>query len=282
MQLGIRLHDVEPGSVENRLACVRSKGFSCVQLALYAAIKEYSVDNSALVPGYAMHLKRVFAKQDIDIAVLGCYKNLGNPNPEQLKKIQETYYAHIRFASLLGCGVVGTETGAVNEEYVYEPACHSEEALAVFIKNLKPVVKCAESFGVIMAIEPVWNHIVCNSKRALKVLQEIDSPNLQIIFDPVNLLSIENYKEREEIFQEAIDLLGDYIAVVHLKDFCIVDNKITAVAAGEGLMDYKSVLSFLKKEKPFIQATLENTKPENAEKARCFLQDEYDKLAKVF
>lgn len=25
------------------------------------------------------------------------------------------YKAHIRFASILGCGVVGTETGAVNE-----------------------------------------------------------------------------------------------------------------------------------------------------------------------
>ena len=48
--------------------------------------------------------------------------NLCNPDPEQHKKIVDKYIASIRFASILGCGVVGTETGAVNTEYKYEPA----------------------------------------------------------------------------------------------------------------------------------------------------------------
>ena len=46
--------------------------------------------------------------------------------------------------------------------------------------------------GVIMAIEPVYKHIVCNPIRARKVLVTIASPNLQIFFDPVNLLDISN------------------------------------------------------------------------------------------
>ena len=83
-------------------------------------ISEYPVDDGALTPGYAMYLKKLFAKNGLDIAVLGCYLNLANPNEEQLAKITHRYLAHIRFASLLGEGVVGTETGAVNEEYKFE------------------------------------------------------------------------------------------------------------------------------------------------------------------
>ena len=36
---------------------------------------------------------------------------------EQLAKIQQSYYANIRFAAQLGAGVVGTETGAPNTTY---------------------------------------------------------------------------------------------------------------------------------------------------------------------
>ena len=56
-------------------------------------------------------------------------------------------------ASLLGCGMVGTETGAPNAEYKFWPECRSDEALSTFIKNFKPVVRCAEQYGVTIAIE---------------------------------------------------------------------------------------------------------------------------------
>ena len=78
-------------------------------------------ENEALTPGLAMYMKNVFAKNQVDVAVLGCYLNLANPNPEQLAKITHRYMAHIRFASWLGCGVVGTETGAPNETYTAVP-----------------------------------------------------------------------------------------------------------------------------------------------------------------
>lgn len=87
---------------------------------------------------------------------------------------------------------------------------------------------------MILAIEPVYKHIVCNPKRARKVLDEIGSPNLQIIFDPVNLLDISNYKERESIIAEAIEVLGEDIAVIHIKDFIVKDGALISVAREPG------------------------------------------------
>ncbi len=272
MQLGIRLHDAKTLPLEERLQVVKEQGFLCGHLALGKVIKEYSVKDEALTPGLAMYLKRLFEKNEIDIAVLGCYLNLANPNEEKLKQITERYKAHIRFASLLGCGVVGTETGAPNEAYRHEPACRSEEALETFIKNLRPVVEYAEKMGVIMAIEPVWKHIVYDADRAKKVLDAINSPNLQIILDPVNLLGIENYQNQVEIVEHAIDVLGADVAVVHIKDYVVKDNELVSVAAGTGEMNYDALIRFIKERKPYIHATLENTNPDNAVQAREYIQ----------
>lgn len=277
MQLGIRVHDGEKLPLEQLLPILHERKFKCGHIALSKSISEYSTAVPALTPGFAMYLKKLFAENQLDIAVLGCYLNLAHPDADALKTIQEKYMANIRFASILGCGVVGTETGAPNKEYKYEPACHTDEALETFITNLRPVVEYAEKCGVILAIEPVWKHIVCNPKRARTVLDKISSPNLQIIFDPVNLLCYNNYKDRKEIFAEAMELLGKDIAVVHIKDFVVKDNDLVSVAAGNGEMEYEDIIRFIKKEKPFIHCTLENTVPENAEQSRKLIQSLWDK-----
>ena len=249
MQLGIRLHDIKKAPLPERLKIAEEQGFACGHLALSKVISEYPVDDGALTPGYALYLKRLFEKYHLDIAVLGCYLNLANPNPESLAKITRRYLAHIRFASLLGVGVVGTETGAVNEEYRFEEKNHSDEALEIFIRNVKPVVEYAEKMGVIFAIEPVYKHIVCNPIRAREVLDKIGSPNLQIIFDPVNLLDSCNYRDRDAIIEEAIDLLGEDIAMIHIKDFVVQDGELVSVAAGTGEMDYGKIIRFIKERK---------------------------------
>jgi sugar phosphate isomerase/epimerase len=160
--------------------------------------------------------------------------------------------------------VVGTETGAPNEGYKYEPACRSREALDTFIRNLSPVVEYAESMGVLMAIEPVAKHIVYDEKRAREVLKAIASPNLRIILDPVNLLDGSNYNSQTDVVKRAIDELHEEIAVVHIKDFIPENDSLISIGAGKGQMEYEDILFFIAKEKPYIHVTLENTTPDTA------------------
>jgi sugar phosphate isomerase/epimerase len=268
MQLGIRFHDTKELPFEERLQEIKRQGFTCTHIAL-SKVPGFTADTSALTPGYAMYMRDAFRRADLDVAVLGCYLNLANPDQAKLHEIQEKYKAHIRFASLMGAGMVGTETGAPNTTYTYDKeACHSKEALETFITNLKPVVEYAEKMGVIVAIEPVYRHIVWNPKRAREVLDRIESPNLQIIFDPVNLLWTDNYEQRNEVFEEAMDLLEKDICMIHLKDCVCEKDKIVSMGCGLGEMDYRSIVKFAQEKKPFIHATLEDTKPDNAVAAR--------------
>lgn len=280
IQLGLRLHDAEKLPVEELLPVVRAKGFTCCHLALSKLFRDIPCTASALTPGYAQHLKRVFADHGIDIAVLGNYLNLLNPDEDYLKEAMGKYYALIRFASLLGCGMVGTETGAPNREYKFCPECRDEKTLSLFIQRLKPIVRCAEEYGVVFAIEPVARHSVWNAKTCRKALDEIGSHNLQVLFDPVNMLDTENVDHRDELFAEAVELLGPDIAMIHLKDFIRTPGEgygLKSVGAGTGEMDYGAIMKFVKAEKPYIYATLENTTPENAAQCRQAMQDAYDK-----
>lgn len=109
IQFGLRLHDGEKVPMEDLLPLVRQKGFTCGHLALSKSMKDYPCTPSALTPGYALYLRHLFEKNGIDIAVLGNYLNLAHPDADALAAIQEKYYAHIRFASLLGCGMDCTQ-----------------------------------------------------------------------------------------------------------------------------------------------------------------------------
>ena len=284
MQIGIRLHDVNTGlgpehqTMEARGAAARAEGFTCAHLALSKVIEGVSFDGCALSEGLAMYVRRVFARQELDVAVLGCYLNLAHPDPDRLRDIQDRYYGHLRAAALMGAGVVGTETGAPNPEYQMDANTHGREALDAFIRGLAPVVERAEHWGVALAIEPVWKHIVYDADRALEVLDAVRSPNLRIILDPVNLLYAGNADRREQVIGDAIHKLGDRVAVVHLKDFVREGDELRACAAGTGEMDYTQVLRFMKERKPYLQATLENTDNSTAVAAREFLERRYGEL----
>ena len=262
MRIGIRAHDVAYAPLEELIPNIHAQGFHCMHIALSKSIKEFKPGVETMTPGLAMYIKELCTENKVDVAVLGCYLNLCNPNPEKHKEIVEKYKAHIRFASILGCGVVGTETGAVNEEYKYEPANHSEEALQCFIDNLRPIVKY---------------------ERARKLLDAIDSPNLQIIFDPVNLLCVDNLAQQDEIIEKAFDLLLKDIAVVHCKDYIVEGSELKSVAAGTGKgnpvtgggLNYPLLLKKIKEHKPYVHCTLENTVPENAVATREFMERTY-------
>ena len=271
MNIGIRMHDAAPGTLSERAGFIREQGFRCVHLALSKTIDPKLMEPAAATPGLAAQVRHDLG--DIDLAVLGCYLNLTHPDEATYRDILKRYSAHLQLARWMNAGCVGTETGNPNAGYTYDPArSHTPEALEMFIRRAAPVVECAEHFGVTLAIEPVYTHIVHDGKAARKVLDAIASDNLKIILDPVNLLHTDNVERRDDVIREAIDLLGDDVVIIHMKDYQRAENGLQSMACGLGEMDYTDILRFAKYQKPFIQMTLEDTKPDNAEAARLYLE----------
>lgn len=272
LNIGIRAHDMENAPIKNLVENISKKGLTCTQLALSKAITEFNTDLEAMTPGMAFYLRKLFQRNNVDISVLGCYQELGNGSKEEFEKIQKVYEAHIRFASYLGCGMVGTETWSGN----LDPK--STEALNVLVDNMKRIVGYAEKMGVIIGMEPVAGHIVYDFKQARKVLDMVNSPNLQIIFDPVNIITGENYQQQGELIREAFELAGKEIVCIHAKDFIVDrDGTVKSVIAGDGMFDYKLLCSILRKKKPFIHILLEETTPDNVFYAKEYIENIYEK-----
>ncbi len=270
------MHDIdELPTFEERMAKIHEGGFGCGHLALGKMFSDIPTTNEALTPGFAMYLKRLFDKYEIDPAVLGCYVNISYTDDAKYEEVAKKFRAHIRFASWLGVACVGTESFTPDNMELC-PECHSEEALDLFIRRLRPLVTYAEQMGVVLAVEPAWTHIVSNPKRARKMLDTINSPNLMVIFDPVNLMNHTDFENRQPIFDEAMEILGDDIIMVHLKDAHYVDGQYRCPGAGLGAMDYLPILKFIKERKPHIHVTLENTKPENNQWVKNYILQKYE------
>ena len=273
MNIGIRLHDTRPGTLKERLAFAKAQGFSCAHVALSKVLDDFSMEEAPekLTDEYAIRVRQDFEASGLECAVLGCYLNLADPDPERRERTQEIYKAHLRFAAKIGARVVGTETYANPESRFAEPAPRSEEAFRLLLDSLKPVVRCAEETGAVLAVEPVWYHIISTPERAVRMLEELKSDHVQIILDSVNLISPEQADRAEKIVRNAITLLGDRVRILHMKDFIITpEGKMDACACGLGSMRYEQLLAFAAGRD--LPMTLENTVPENAEAARLHLE----------
>ena len=87
MRLGIRAHDTKYAPLDEMVANIHNMGFHCMHIALAKSIKEFKPEIETMTPGLAMYMKEICRKNDVDVAVLGCYLNLCNPDPEQHKKL---------------------------------------------------------------------------------------------------------------------------------------------------------------------------------------------------
>ncbi len=273
MKIGIRLHDTAKGTLKERLGFAREQGFCCAHVALSKVLGDFDMKDAPekLTAAYAAEVRKDFAETGMECAVLGCYLNLADPDAERRKKTQEIYRAHLRFASMIGAGVVGTETYANPESRFSEPAPRSEEAFRLFTDSLKTVVRFAEEADAVLAVEPVHSHIISTPERAERMLEEVPSDHLQIILDAVNLIGPASVEQAQAIIEDAIRRLGDRVRVLHMKDFVLqADGQMRSCACGLGSMRYEALLSFAAARG--LPMTLEDTVPENAEAARLHLE----------
>ena len=83
MRIGIRAHDVAYAPLNELIPNIHNQGFHCMHIALSKSIKEFKPGVETMTPGLAMYIKELCAENKVDIAVLGCYLNLCNPNEEK-------------------------------------------------------------------------------------------------------------------------------------------------------------------------------------------------------
>lgn len=130
------------------------------------------------------------------------------------------------------------------DQWKWHPDNHTPEAWRDLLDAMAIAIEIAERHDVDLGIEPELANVVNSAERARRLIDELKSPRLKIVFDPANLFDVVGPDEQHYTISAAIDLLADRIVLAHAKDRQ-VDGSFTT--AGKGVLDYAHYLGCLKR-----------------------------------
>ena len=274
LQLGIRAHDLGQLPIEKLTQKMNDYHFMHAHFAIKKSFPNSLSSVQKMTPGTANYIHSHFSKAGIKISILGSYVNLSSLDLSVRKQAIADFKKHIYLAKDFGASMVATETGSVGNGYTKDN--FTEEAYQIALESVREMVTEAEKFGVMVAIEAGINHPIHTTPLLRRLVDEVNSPNIKVILDCANLMSVDNYQKQEEVIEEAFHLLDDYIIALHIKDFVVEDNKIKIVPVGQGWMKYEAIMHYAKYEKPHIFTSLEATTEPHLEESIALIKRIYD------
>lgn len=238
VEFGLRGHDIG-SSFDEMISGAVSNNVKTLQFALAKTMADVNFYEIGYNRDLSYKIKADLEKNDLAVSVLGCYINPVERDEQILEKNLKLFENFMCYAKDLNAKVIGTETGSFG---TIEDT-HSEENYQFLLKNLKRLIKKAEEMNVVIAIEPVSIFTVHSPEVMSRVLSDVNSDNLAVIFDLSNLITAENYKNQHKIIDSAFNLLGDRIKVIHLKDFVVGAGEKRFSAVGTGMYDIEYLFS---------------------------------------
>ena len=116
-------------------------------------------------------------------------------------------------------------------------------AWADLCTSMEDALMVADEYDILLGIEPELANVVNSTAKARKLLNEMASSRLRIVFDPANLFERAPAEEQRRLIEEGLDLLSAHLIMAHAKDrkpdgsFC---------PAGQGVIDFHHYINSLK------------------------------------
>jgi L-ribulose-5-phosphate 3-epimerase len=269
MKLGIRAHDlVEKKTPEELASILHAHGFSYAQLVIGKALSPYSYDED--------FLRRVAAsleKENVRVAMLGAYFNPVHSNPQVVQEGIANFKANLRAASFFGHPFVGSETGSFNDSpWTYNPRNQTEEGFLKSKAVFAELTRFAEEVGEDITIEGAWGHVMYCPKVLKRLVDELHSPRVHVTVDLYNYLYEGNFKDRDAIFLEALELFQDNIKIIHLKDAKVVEGRLIQLAPGQGEFHYPLMMNAIRKYCPNAVLVFEGVKAHDIDTSHAYME----------
>jgi sugar phosphate isomerase/epimerase len=207
-------------------------------------------DVSSLTPKRCLAIADDYRSAGISIHSVGVYTNLIHPDESERKANLAYFEAMMRIARAMGVRTLITEAGHYYSGKP-EPGVPYEFQEAVWkrmVANAQELGRIADRHDCTVLFEPFYRGFLATAKRTRLFLEAVDSPRIQALLDPANLLEL---NDLEEMFGQ----LGPRITCLHAKDRKLhVDQ---GVPAGQGDLDYLKFVTLAAKYTPNAPLILE-------------------------
>lgn len=264
MKIAFRTHDLGVKGAEGAVAKIKECGIDAVQLVAYKFIDEIPYEIGGLDEEKAKKLGETLRSGGVPVSLIGAYFNPVHSNKDKVAKCKAIFKEYLKYSALLGCNIVGSETGSFNDDkWTYNPLNRTQEALDTVIETFTELADYAAKVGAYIGMEGAAGHVCYDVKTLKRAVDGVNRPNVRVIFDIYNYLDSSNYNDYLDILEEGLKTFAGKIVVFHLKDFIVEDGKVKQVPPGKGLFDYPAILSRIKAYDENAVLVLEGTTGEN-------------------
>lgn len=247
MQIAFRTHDLGVKGLENLIDKARKCGISAVQLVAYKFMDDVKYAPDQLNAQNAAAIGKAFADAGITVSLIGAYFNPVHSDKQKVENGKAVFKEYLKYSKLLGCPVVGSETGSFNDDkWTYNPLNRTENALQTVIATFKELAVYAKQNGVYIGMEGAAGHVCYDVKTLKRAIDGVGEDNVKVIFDIYNYLDASNYKNYLDILDEGLKAFASNILVFHIKDCVFEDGKLKQVAPGKGMFDFNKILGKIK------------------------------------
>lgn len=227
-------------TLDETLDCLRDHGIRLVQLNLASAGLPTLPDR--LDDATCGRIAHALRQRDLTLAAVSGTFNMIHPDPskrsEGLRRLDVLASSCRRLGTRLVTLCTGTRDP--DDPWRSHPDNASPSAWADLVEAMEAAVAIAEARDVTLAFEPEVGNVVDSAARARLLLDRIGSPRLKVVLDPANLLRPRDLPRMGEVIDEAFDLLGPDLALVHAKEIA-ADGSVGEVTPGRGVLDFTHV-----------------------------------------
>ncbi len=248
--LGVMVREVKRPTFDESLERIHDMGFESVQFNLN--VLGYATVPETLPPGKAGEIGATFWAYGLNLAAISGTFNAAHPDETVRKAGINGIKVLSEAAEDMGTRIITLSTGTRDPDNLWKthPDNDTEIAWTAMINTITRLIKIAEANSVILAFKPEASNIVNSVEKAIRLIEQVDSENLKVVLDPVNLVTPDTIDQQLEIFTNAFSLLSDRIALVHISDVAgwkELTGEAQRVPAGKGRIDYPGFIRLLKK-----------------------------------
>ena len=244
MRIGIFAKTFDGRSASAVLSAVKHAGYDCAQYNM--ACSGLGALPDALDAAAASAVRDASRATSVEIAAISATYNMIHPDPYVRERGRGAFAAIAGRAREMGAGLLTVCTGSHDpfDQWRHHPDNSSPAAWRAMCGEFEHLLDIAERFDIAIGVEPELANVVSSARRAREMLDELQSERIRIVLDAANLFEVETPERRKSIVDQAVDLLGDAIALAHAKDR-LADGGFAC--AGAGVIDFAHYFAALRR-----------------------------------
>lgn len=202
----------------------------------------------------AAALGRRYRDAGLQIVQVGNYQNIATPvEPVRADAVRSLTHT-LRLATAAGARAVVTGAGhcdpaRAREVFVGHGDNFSQQALDRLAQSCRDIVAAVPDATARLLVETWVITPLNNLLRTAEAVRRVANARFGILFDPVNLMNLDNYFDNGSFLRRAVQQLGPAIGLVHAKDTLLHPERFTFQLAeepiGKGALDYAALLEAL-------------------------------------